>query len=108
MNINPTAGVPQFPLIPQPLIHGIASSIAELASCLILTPAEVIKQNAQIIRRPAGSGHLKFKQSPTYQVLQHFKKPSQLFRGYSALAARNLPFTAMQFPMYERLKGVIQ
>ena len=38
------------------------------------------------------------------QALRKFNKPSQLWRGYTALAARNLPFTAMQFPMFEYLK----
>jgi hypothetical protein len=107
MKINPTRNGSQHPLVPLPIVHAAASSIAELASCLILTPAEVIKQNAQMVRRPEGSHHTGFKQSPTYQVLQHFKKPSQLLRGYTSLAARNLPFTAMQFPMYEHLKRTI-
>lgn len=107
MKINPTRNGSQHPLVPLPIVHSAASSIAELASCLILTPAEVIKQNAQMVRRPEGSHHTGFKQSPTYQVLQHFKKPSQLLRGYTSLAARNLPFTAMQFPMYEHMKRTI-
>ncbi|OBT79193.1 hypothetical protein VF21_01757 [Pseudogymnoascus sp. 05NY08] len=107
MKINPTRSSSQHPLVPLPVVHAAASSVAELASCLILTPAEVIKQNAQMVRRPAGSHHSSFKQSPTYQVLQHFKKPTQLLRGYTSLAARNLPFTAMQFPMYEHLKRTI-
>ena len=38
------------------------------------------------------------------QALARFRRPSQLWRGYTALAARNLPFTAMQFPMFEHLK----
>ncbi|OBT59533.1 hypothetical protein VE04_00129 [Pseudogymnoascus sp. 24MN13] len=107
MKINPTPSGSQHPLVPLPIVHAAASSVAELASCLILTPAEVIKQNAQMVRRPAGSHHSSFKQLPTYQVLQHFKKPTQLLRGYTSLAARNLPFTAMQFPMYEHLKRTI-
>ncbi|ELR01745.1 hypothetical protein VC83_00974 [Pseudogymnoascus destructans] len=107
IKINPTQSGSQHPLVPLPIVHSVASSVAELASCLILTPAEVIKQNAQMVRRPAGSHHSSFKQSPTYQVLQHFKKPTQLLRGYTSLAARNLPFTAMQFPMYEHLKRTI-
>ncbi|KAH8598964.1 mitochondrial carrier domain-containing protein [Bisporella sp. PMI_857] len=37
-----------------------------------------------------------------------FKKLTQLFRGYTALAARNLPFTAMQFPMFEHTKESIK
>jgi solute carrier family 25 (mitochondrial S-adenosylmethionine transporter), member 26 len=46
--------------------------------------------------------------SVTLEVLKHFKKPSQLFRGYTALAARNLPTTSMMFPMFEHLKRTIK
>ena len=42
------------------------------------------------------------------QALKHFKTPSQLWRGYFALAARNLPFTTMQFPMFEYVKARIK
>ena len=50
---------------------------------------------------------MSFKDSPTLETIKSFKSPSQLFRGYTALAARNLPFTAMQFPMYEYMKKSI-
>lgn len=97
-----------LPLIPQPFIHSAASATAELVSCFILTPAEVLKQNAQMIRRPAEVSGSKssnlFQPSVTIQALKQFRRPSQLFRGYTALAARNLPFTAMQFPMFEYMK----
>ena len=77
-------------------------------SCFILTPAEVLKQNAQMIRKPDGASASKvstvFQPSVTIQALKHFKTPSQLWRGYFALATRNLPFTAMQFPMFEHVK----
>ncbi len=56
---------------------------------------------------PAKHTPLKLKDSPTFQTLKTFSKPSQLFRGYSALAARNLPFTAIQFPLYEYMKKTI-
>lgn len=46
--------------------------------------------------------------SVTMQALKRFKKPSQLWTGYTALAARNLPFTAMQFPMFEHMKESIK
>ncbi|KAI9696557.1 MAG: hypothetical protein M1836_005576 [Candelina mexicana] len=113
-------------LIPQPLIHATASSIAELVSCFILTPAEVLKQNAQMVNQkpsssspieslstaaqhPAAITQIALKENPTLQVLRKFKSnPTNLWRGYTALAARNLPFTAMQFPMFEHLKKTIQ
>ena len=89
------------PYVPTPLVHAAASSLAELVSCLILTPAEVIKQNAQMVQQAASSSS----SSATAQALRRFQRPSQLWRGYTALAARNLPFTAMQFPLFEHLKA---
>ena len=43
--------------------------------------------------------------SATLLTLRKFKaNPFALWRGYGALTTRNLPFTALQFPMYERLR----
>ncbi|TQS32884.1 hypothetical protein Golomagni_06787 [Golovinomyces magnicellulatus] len=72
--------------VPAPIVHSAASSVAELASCLVLAPAEVIKQNAQMI--------------------QHTKSHNnqRLFTGYTALIARNLPLTALQFPAFEQIR----
>ncbi|OAP60957.1 hypothetical protein AYL99_05959 [Fonsecaea erecta] len=86
--------------LPQPAIHAAASGGAELVSCAILTPAEVLKQNAQML---SARGK---RTSTSLEVFRHFRKnPSRLWRGYTALAARNLPFTALQFPAFEFLKG---
>ena len=41
------------------------------------------------------------------RVLRRFDRPSQLWRGYGALVARNLPFTALQFPVFEHIKSVL-
>ncbi|KAL1306988.1 hypothetical protein AAFC00_005620 [Neodothiora populina] len=91
-------------LLPQPFIHSASSSIAELVSCAILTPAEVIKQNAQMVDSSKSTNG-----NATLQTLAKFKSnPLALWRGYTALAGRNLPFTALQFPMFERLKEAIK
>lgn len=101
---NPTIGGSK--LLPQPLIHAAASGTAELVSCAILTPAEVIKQNAQMVDRSASGGGFG---SATWQTLARFRSnPLALWRGYSALAGRNLPFTALQFPMFEGLRDRIR
>nr|OQO18688.1 hypothetical protein B0A51_12238 [Rachicladosporium sp. CCFEE 5018] len=93
-------------LIPQPLIHSAASATAELVSCAILTPAEVIKQNAQMVDN---SNTSQPKVNATLQTMKRFQSnPLALWRGYTALATRNLPFTALQFPMFERLRQSIR
>jgi solute carrier family 25 S-adenosylmethionine transporter 26 len=97
--LNTTSSSPHG-VLPIAVVHASASSLAELVSCAILTPAEVIKQNAQMV-----SSASKSQQNATLQTLQKFRSnPLALWRGYAALAGRNLPFTAMQFPMFERLK----
>ncbi|KAI9656889.1 MAG: hypothetical protein M1821_003528 [Bathelium mastoideum] len=105
---NPT--LDHTPLLPQPIIHAAASSIAELVSCAILTPAEVIKQNAQMVnyQQSSTSSTAVPRQSATMQTLLRFKSsPLSLWRGYTALASRNLPFTALQFPLFEHLKRLL-
>ena len=91
-------------------------------SCFILTPAEVLKQNAQVVRRekasspsssvPKAQNVVKpvqiFDNNATKLAFNKFRSnPRALWTGYTALAARNLPFTALQFPMFEHLKASI-
>src|SRR3569833_313451 len=93
---------------PQPVIHSIASATAELSSCLILTPAEVIKQNAQMIRRQPEAGSAAASTSlRAFRMLQASEGGvlRRLWSGYTALAARNLPVTAMQFPAFEAIRS---
>ncbi|KAK9774156.1 hypothetical protein AB5N19_06846 [Seiridium cardinale] len=86
--------------LPQPVIHSAASAVAEMASCVVLTPAEVIKQNAQMLStRPGTEG-----KSTSLEALRQLKghgTSRRLLSGYTAMVARNLPFTAIQFPIFE-------
>ncbi|KAJ5158923.1 uncharacterized protein N7500_008574 [Penicillium coprophilum] len=86
--------------LPTPIMHGIASSTAEMVSCLMLTPAEVLKQNAQMIQGRQTN------KSAMGQVLLRFRRhPWRLWSGYTALVGRNLPTTALQFPLFEYVRS---
>ncbi|KAK4445630.1 mitochondrial carrier domain-containing protein [Podospora aff. communis PSN243] len=95
--------------VPQPAVHALASGCAELASCVVLTPAEVIKQNAQVLSESgprAQRGH----ESTSLKALRMVwgsdgRVMRRMWAGYSALVARNLPFTALHFPMFEFFRG---
>jgi len=101
---NPKSG--NGHLLPQPVIHSIASATAELVSCAILTPAEVIKQNAQMVDN---SKMDRPRVNATLETMKRFKSnPLALWRGYTALAGRNLPMTAIQFPLFERIRASIK
>ncbi|KAK3323404.1 mitochondrial carrier domain-containing protein [Cercophora scortea] len=93
-------------MIPQPAVHALASGTAELASCLVLTPAEIVKQNAQVLQKPKPGGQSIAFMPTSMEALRMVWRSAggpgrRLWAGYTALAARNLPFTAMQFPMFE-------
>ncbi|ORY62390.1 mitochondrial carrier domain-containing protein [Pseudomassariella vexata] len=86
--------------LPQPIVHSAASAVAECASCFVLTPAEVIKQNAQMFTRKVGGDQ----SSTSMRALRQLGGPGagrKLLSGYTAMVARNLPFTAIQFPIFE-------
>ncbi|KAI2700070.1 hypothetical protein CBS147333_5942 [Penicillium roqueforti] len=86
--------------LPTPIMNAIASSAGEMVSCLIITPAEVLKQNAQMVQ---GSHADK---SAMRQVIWRFQHhPWRLWSGYTALLARNLPNTALQFPLFEYVRS---
>lgn len=83
-----------------PVTQVIASNVAECASCAVLAPAELIKQNAQV-----GSG------GDTLTITKRLLRRDNirsLLTGYRALVFRNLPFTTVQWPIYEHFKGVFR
>jgi hypothetical protein len=76
----------------------------------MLTPAEVLKQNAQMVGtshtgsndKTLGTSSL----SAMRQVVSRFRgHPWRLWNGYFALLGRNLPFTGLQFPMFEYVRS---
>lgn len=75
----------------------------------MLTPAEVLKQNAQMVNSAsAGQNSSSKKNNVTAmrQVLSKFKgHPWRLWSGYTALVGRNLPFTGLQFPLFEYVRS---
>lgn len=96
-------------LLPTPIIHSLSSCVAESVSCFILTPAEVIKQNAQVYTNtnPNDPQKTPSKTNITLLTLRKFRhRPLSLWSGYTALLGRNLPFTGLNFPLFEYLRGL--
>ncbi|CEP21935.1 Putative mitochondrial carrier protein PET8 [Cyberlindnera jadinii] len=81
------------------LSHMASASCGEVAACLVRVPAEVIKQRTQTS---------KFSSSwQTFQALWNNHGGEGLrgfYRGWSTTIMREIPFTMIQFPLYEWLK----
>ncbi|KAK0780636.1 S-adenosylmethionine transporter [Friedmanniomyces endolithicus] len=82
----------------------LAASLGEIAACAVRVPTEVVKQRAQAgqhpsslkaltsilaLRRTHGMGHVW----------------RELYRGWGITVMREVPFTVVQFPLWEGMKA---
>ncbi|GAA97023.1 uncharacterized protein L969DRAFT_96910 [Mixia osmundae IAM 14324] len=87
----------------QPLLHMLAASGGEIAACLIRVPTEVVKSRSQVSLYADGQKQHQGSLYALRQVIAH-EGVRGLYRGFGSTVAREIPFTCIQFPMYERLK----
>eukprot|EP00605_Chrysophyceae_sp_TOSAG23-4_P000864 GSChrysophyteH1.ASY1.ANO1.955.1 assembled CDS len=71
-------------LIPLPVSHMLAASCGEFMACLIRVPTEVVKQRLQ-------AGH-----------------EASFYQGFGITVFREVPFSLIQFPIYEYMKSRIR
>ncbi|KAL2754618.1 hypothetical protein ACRALDRAFT_1022478, partial [Sodiomyces alcalophilus JCM 7366] len=85
--------------------HMLAASLGEVAACAVRVPTEVVKQRAQAGQH-AGSSLQALK-----SILAHRAHAGllgvwrELYRGWGITVMREVPFTIIQFPLWERLKA---
>ncbi|KAG6874967.1 hypothetical protein C0992_005762, partial [Termitomyces sp. T32_za158] len=87
--------------LPAPLSHMFAASIGEVAACLVRVPTEVIKTRTQTMSYGplAASSLAAARQVWLNDGLAGF------YRGFRSTIIREIPFTSLQFPLYELLKA---
>ncbi|KAL9932097.1 hypothetical protein V8E36_009158 [Tilletia maclaganii] len=85
----------------EPGIHMLAASTAEAAACLVRVPTEVIKSRQQT----AAYGTSTSTREALKLILFEGGGLRALYRGYGSTIAREIPFTCIQFPLYERIKA---
>nr|XP_020140948.1 S-adenosylmethionine mitochondrial carrier protein [Microcebus murinus] len=78
--------------------HMLAASGGEVVACLIRVPSEVVKQRAQVSAS-----------SRTFQIFSNILYEEGirgLYRGYKSTVLREIPFSLVQFPLWESLKAL--
>ncbi|KAK4186051.1 putative mitochondrial carrier protein PET8 [Podospora australis] len=88
-----------------PYTHMLAASLGEIAACAVRVPTEVIKQRAQAGHHGGSSLHSLLHilhQRPAIGITGVWR---ELYRGWSITVMREVPFTVLQFPMWEALKS---
>ena len=84
-------------------VHMLAASLGEVAACAVRVPTEVVKQRAQAKQHPSSLAALTFilRQRHTHGFGQVWR---ELYRGWSITVTREVPFTVIQFPLWEGMK----
>lgn len=107
-HINPATSSSPNGLIPLSILHAAASSTAELVSCAILTPAEVIKQNAQMVDTTPSSTSSALAPKDQCDPANPRQIPLQPRSPSGAATPHSqdviYPSQPCQFPIFERLK----
>ncbi|KAI0268127.1 S-adenosylmethionine transporter [Gloeopeniophorella convolvens] len=83
-----------------PVNHMLSASIAEVAACLIRVPTEVIKTRSQT----SSYGSLANSSLETAKLVWKADGLRGFYRGFGTTIMREIPFTSLQFPMYEFFK----
>eukprot|EP00514_Thraustochytrium_sp_LLF1b_P010816 CAMPEP_0184543754 /NCGR_PEP_ID=MMETSP0199_2-20130426/3157_1 /TAXON_ID=1112570 /ORGANISM="Thraustochytrium sp., Strain LLF1b" /LENGTH=274 /DNA_ID=CAMNT_0026937825 /DNA_START=123 /DNA_END=947 /DNA_ORIENTATION=+ len=82
-----------------PAVHMMSASLGEIMACLVRVPTENVKQNLQ-----AGT------YKTTGEALRAISRESGVFgffKGYMSTVAREIPFSMIQFPIWEGLKTLL-
>ncbi|RYP48026.1 hypothetical protein DL768_006017 [Monosporascus sp. mg162] len=88
-----------------PLSHMVAASLGEVAACAVRVPTEVVKQRAQAGLHGGSSWaalRAILSQRPAVGAAGVWR---ELYRGWGITVMREVPFTVIQFPLWEALKG---
>lgn len=94
-------GVKQFmgPVMPSlmtPMVHSIAAACGEVAACTVRVPVEVVKQRTQANHETSSW--------KTFRNVMNVEGFRGFYRGYLTTVAREIPFSFIQFPLWEFLK----
>ncbi|SPO05298.1 related to PET8 protein [Cephalotrichum gorgonifer] len=84
-------------------VHMLAASLGEVAACSVRVPTEVIKQRAQAGQHASSAMALRAILDARAEIgLAGVWR--QLYRGWGITVMREVPFTVIQFPLWEYLK----
>ena len=94
---------PSATLWREPLEHMTAASVGEVAACAVRVPTEVVKQRAQAMQARSSSEALRGILAQ-WEAIGGVGVWREIYRGWGITVVREVPFTVVQFPLWEGLK----
>uniref|UniRef100_A0A914H8X4 S-adenosylmethionine mitochondrial carrier protein n=1 Tax=Globodera rostochiensis TaxID=31243 RepID=A0A914H8X4_GLORO len=87
--------------VPLPLMDALSATFGELVACLVRVPTEIVKQRSQT-SPSLGLLHIGKELYRTRSGIRGF------YKGYASTIAREIPFSFIEFPLWEFLKRQIR
>lgn len=84
----------------QPYVHMASAACAEIVACLIRVPVEIAKQRRQALSVKYSTSSVEI----LYQALKTEGIRRGLYRGFGTTIMREVPFSLIQFPLWEYFK----
>uniref|UniRef100_A0A1I7XQL7 S-adenosylmethionine mitochondrial carrier protein n=1 Tax=Heterorhabditis bacteriophora TaxID=37862 RepID=A0A1I7XQL7_HETBA len=82
------------------LVHALSASIAEIVACAIRVPTELVKQRSQASKGVQGL-------SCICNEIYRTNGLRGFYRGYLSTVFREIPFSVIEFPLWEILKKTV-
>ncbi|XP_052901692.1 S-adenosylmethionine mitochondrial carrier protein homolog [Anopheles moucheti] len=83
-----------------PYVHMMSAAVAEVVACLIRVPIEIVKQRRQALLNKGNGSSLQI----LYSALRNEGIRKGLYRGFGTTVMRDVPFSLIQFPLWEYFK----
>lgn len=83
-----------------PFVHMFAASCGEIMACLVRVPVEIVKQRKQAMLVKKGTTSFQI----LYQAFKGEGIRKGIYRGFGITIMREVPFSFIQFPLWEYLK----
>lgn len=83
-----------------PYVHMASAAVAEVVACLIRVPIEIAKQRRQALLHKGNTSSLGI----LYGALKREGLRKGLYRGFGTTVMRDVPFSLIQFPLWEYFK----
>lgn len=82
------------------LIDAVSASLAEIAACAVRVPTELCKQRGQVNKNNT-------RLSLICKEIMETRGLRGFYQGYGSTVAREIPFSIIQFPIWEALKRIV-
>lgn len=100
--------MPQVPFLPAQVVYFLCGAFSDTVASIIYVPLEVAKTRMQLQGNTAAEVQLRYRNvAHALRTIARTEGARGLYTGYRVTLARDVPFSALQFTVYDSLRYLI-